>query len=314
MLVLALPGSGSLAATLAGQLRCEWSELALHRFPDGETLVRIDVPVQRRCVVLAGSLNQPDGKTLPLLFAADAARQLGAAQVGLAAPYLAYMRQDRRFHPGEAITSLSYARLLSSSLDFLATVDPHLHRWRSLQQLYPIRTQAVSSAPLIAQWLRDSVDDPLVIGPDAESEQWVSEVARLAGAPWTVLDKTRRGDREVGVRLAGRGPWPPGVPVLVDDIISTGETLLAATRALRQAGLAAPLCIGVHARFDAHAHARLLAAGVARVVTCDTVAHSTNAIPVAQALAQAVLALAAAGNGNPGCADPATPPSTGEPP
>jgi ribose-phosphate pyrophosphokinase len=202
------------------------------------------------------------------------------------------MRQDKRFHPGEAVTSLSYARLLSSSLDFLATVDPHLHRWRSLEELYPIRTQAVAAAPLIAQWLRGHVADPLVIGPDAESEQWVAEVARLAGAPWTVMAKTRRGDRDVGVRLAGRGPWPPGVPVLVDDIISTGHTLLAAAQALREAGMAAPLCIGVHALFEDGALQRLLTGGVKQVVTCDTIAHPTNAIPVAEALAQAVQALA----------------------
>ena len=80
--------------------------------------MRIDTPVRGRCVVLAGSLHQPDEKTLPLLFAADAARELGAAQVGLVAPYLAYMRQDRRFEPGEAVTSRSYARLLSALARF----------------------------------------------------------------------------------------------------------------------------------------------------------------------------------------------------
>jgi ribose-phosphate pyrophosphokinase len=94
------------------------------------------------------------------------------------------------------------------------------------------------------------------------------------------------------VRLAGRGPWPPGVPVLVDDIVSTGHTLLAAAQALQEAGLAAPLCIGVHALFEDGALPRLLAGGVRQVVTCDTIAHPTNAIPVAPALAQAVLALA----------------------
>jgi hypothetical protein len=102
-----------LAPDEAGLSEAAWR--LLHRFPDGEALVRIDVPVKGRCVVLAGSLDRPDEKTLPLLFAADAARELGAAQVGLAAPYLAYMRQDRRFNPGKAITSLSYAPLLSSS-------------------------------------------------------------------------------------------------------------------------------------------------------------------------------------------------------
>lgn len=293
MLVLALPGCAQLAAALARSLRCGWSELALHNFPDGETGVRIDVPVEGCCVILAGSLNQPDAKTLPLIFAADAARELGASQVGLVAPYLAYMRQDKRFHPGEAVTSRSYARLLSASLDFLVTVDPHLHRVHSLGEIYPIRTQVVAAAPLIARWLRGHVASPWLIGPDQESTQWVAEVARLVGAPWTVLRKTRRGDRDVGVRLTGRERWPGRVPVLLDDIVSTGETMLAATRLLVKAGLGAPVCIAVHALFDGEAHRRLRHGGASRVLSCDTVAHPSNAIRMAPPLARAVRQISA---------------------
>src|SRR5690606_29301909 len=116
--------------------RCEHAPLHAHTFPDGETLVRVDAPVAGRPVAIVARLDHPDAKTLALLFAADAVRELGAAGVGLVAPYLPYMRQDHRFHPGEAITSRSYARLLSRSFDFLVTVDPHLHRWHSLAEIY----------------------------------------------------------------------------------------------------------------------------------------------------------------------------------
>ncbi|HYW58312.1 MAG TPA: ribose-phosphate pyrophosphokinase [Polaromonas sp.] len=293
MLVLALPGGAALATSLAGRLHCDHAELQLHHFPDGETGVRIDAPVQGRCVLLAGSLDQPDGKTLPLIFAADAARELGARQVGLVAPYLPYMRQDKRFKPGEAVTSRSYARLLSASLDFLVTVDPHLHRIHSLDEIYTLRTQVVPAAPVIARWLRSHVDAPWLIGPDRESEQWVAEVAGLVGAPWTVLAKTRRGDRDVGVRLVSSERWPRHTPVLIDDIISTGHTMLAATRLLERAGLGAPLCIGVHALFDAEAHRQLLEAGAVRVLTCDTIAHASNAIRMAPLLARAVRQMSA---------------------
>lgn len=293
MLVVALPGGEQLAAGLAGRLRCEHAVLQLHHFPDGETGVRIAAPVQGRNVVLAGSLDQPDGKTLPLIFAADAARELGALQVGLVAPYLAYMRQDKRFKPGEAVASRSYARLLSASLDFLVTVDPHLHRIRSLDEIYPIPTRVVPAAPLIARWLRSHVKAPWLIGPDRESEQWVAEVAGLTGAPWTVLAKTRRGDRDVGVRLVSGERWPERTPVLIDDIISTGQTMLAATRLLRKTGLGAPLCIGVHALFDAETERQLLEAGAIRVLSCDTITHPSNAIRMATLLARAVRQLSA---------------------
>jgi ribose-phosphate pyrophosphokinase len=295
MLVLALPGGERLAARLARLLRCQWSALALHRFPDGEVLVRIDAPVDGRCVVLAGSLDQPEGKTLPLLFAADAARELGARQVGLAAPYLAYLRQDIRFNPGEAVTSRSYSRLLAGALDFMATVDPHLHRWHSLGAIYPIRTEAVSAAPRIARWLRAHVSRPLLVGPDSESGQWVAEVARLAGAPHIVMSKQRHGDHEVAVTLAAPGAWPGRTPVLLDDIISTGGTLAAAARALRQAGLPPPLCIGVHALFAPDALASLQRAGVSRIVTCDSVPHASNGIALAAPIARAVCRLAHGG-------------------
>jgi ribose-phosphate pyrophosphokinase len=149
----------------------------------------------------------------------------------LVAPYLAYMRQDKRFKPGEAVTSRSYARLLSGHFDFLVTVDPHLHRWHSLDQIYTVPPGGGSRAanrPLAGA----AHCAPLLVGPDSESAQWVAEVARLAGAPWTVMAKTRRGDRDVRVKLAARGPWPGHTPVLLDDIVSTGHTMVAAAAAL----------------------------------------------------------------------------------
>ncbi len=298
-LVVALPGGAPLAAALARSLRCGWSELALHQFPDGETGVRIDASVEGCCVMLAGSLNQPDAKTLPLIFAADAARDLGASQVGLIAPYLAYMRQDIRFHPGEAITSRTYARLLSSSLDFLVTVDPHLHRVHELGEIYSLRTQIVPAAPLIARWLRSHVPSPWLIGPDEESAQWVAEVARLTGAPWTVLRKTRRGDRDVSVRIAGRERWPERVPVLLDDIVSTGETMLAAASLLKRTGMRVPVCIAVHALLETQAYRHLLAGGVSRLLTCDTVPHPSNAIRMAPLLARAARQISTNQNARP---------------
>jgi ribose-phosphate pyrophosphokinase len=292
MLIVSLPGGAQLAAALSRELGCDTTELALHRFPDGEVLVRLDTPVQGRCVVFAGSLHHPDEKTLPLVFAADAARELGASQVGLVAPYLAYMRQDKRFHPGEAVTSRSYAKLLSSSLDFLLTADPHLHRWHNLQDIYPIRVQAVSAAPAIARWVQAHVESPLLVGPDSESEQWVAEVGRLAQLPWTVLEKTRHGDREVRVKIAHPAQWSGRTPVLLDDIVSTGHTMIAAAQSLQGVGLLAPVCVAVHSLFVEDAFQQLLSAGVRRVATCDTVPHPSNAIPLAPALADALRKLA----------------------
>jgi ribose-phosphate pyrophosphokinase len=285
--VIGWPGS-AFALWLAVRLGCQCSELFVRRFPDGESLVRIDTDVAGAQVAVATTLDHADNKALPLIFAADALRELGASRVVLVAPYLGYMRQDARFNPGEAVTSRSFARLLSSSFDALVTVDPHLHRWKSLGEIYTIPTRIVASAKPIAQWIESNVTSPLIVGADAESEQWVSEVARIADAPWTVMKKTRLGDRDVRVELADSGSWGGRMPVLVDDVVSTGHTLMAAAGALMDAGLPSPIAIAVHALFDDAAQARMEAGGIAQIVTCDTIAHSTNGISILPGLVHAV--------------------------
>jgi ribose-phosphate pyrophosphokinase len=287
-LVFHLPGDEAFTDRPVRSLQAERAALALHRFPDGESLVRLDADVTGRVAVITCSLVQPDEKTLPLLFAADAARDLGASRVFLVAPYLAYLRQDRRFHAGEAVTSRTYANMLSNAFDGVVTVDPHLHRYHALDEIYRIPTRVVHAAPVIAQWVATQIERPLIIGPDAESEQWVAEVAAGAGAPFTVLQKIRRGDREVEVSLPDVSGWHDRQPVLVDDIVSSARTMIQAVGSVRRVDLAAPVCIGVHALFASGAYNQLLASGAARVVTCDTVAHASNGIGVAEPMARAL--------------------------
>lgn len=287
-LVFHMPGNEALADALVRVLHAERAALNVHRFPDGESLVRLDADVTSRTVVFVASLAQPDTKTLPLLFAADAARDLGAARVLLVAPYLAYLRQDRRFHTGEAITSRTFAALLSTAFDGIVTVDPHLHRYHSLGEIYQVPTRVVQSAPAIAAWVAANVDHPVLIGPDSESEQWVQEVARGAGAPFTVLQKIRRGDQDVEVSLPDSSAWVGRQPVLIDDIVSSARTMIQAIASVRRVGLPPPVCIGVHALFAADAYEALLAAGPKLVLTCDTVPHASNGISVTAPLAAAI--------------------------
>lgn len=287
-LIFHLSGDEAFAEGLVRALRAERATLQLHRFPDGESLVRLDADVTGRTVVLMASLAQPDAKALPLLFAADAARDLGATRVLLAAPYLAYLRQDRRFNTGEAITSRTFAALVSTVFDGVVTVDPHLHRYHSLGEIYRVPTRAVQSAPVIAAWVAANVERPVLIGPDAESEQWVQEVARGADAPFTVLQKIRRGDKDVEVSLPDTSALAGRQPVLIDDIVSSARTMIQAIASVRRVGLPPPVCIGVHALFAADAYDALLAAGPQRVLTCDTVPHASNGISVVEPLAAAV--------------------------
>jgi len=286
-LLLAMPGAEALAAAFGRHLDCEAGTLTLHRFPDGESCPQILPEPRGRAVLLLAALDHPDDKLLPLYLAASVARELGARRIVLVLPYLPYMRQDAVFQPGQGITARHFARLLSSCCDALVTVDPHLHRILSLDEVYSVASEVVPAAPSIAAWIRDQVADPVIVGPDGESEQWAAQVAALVGCPCTVLRKVRSGDREVAVSrpsaqiLAGR------TPVLVDDIVSTARTMVAAAAQLQQVAARAPVCIAVHALFAGDAYAVLQAAGVAQVVSCNTVPHASNGIDLMPALAAA---------------------------
>lgn len=291
-LVLAFPGNERIAFDIAMALGAELGLMEWRHFPDGESYVRLVTDPEHREVIVVATQQRPDAQFLPLVFLADVARELGARRVGLVAPYLAYLRQDRRFRRGEAVSSRSFGRLVSRAVDWLVTVDPHLHRLTSLAEVYDIPARAVDVAPLLGAWVRTHVTRPLVVGPDAESAQWVRVVAEAADAPFVVLDKTRHGDEEVTVTIPRDLPDTGHTAVLVDDIVSSGQTIIAAAHGLRAAGFAAPVSVIVHPLLAGDAFEEIARAGVARVVSCNTVAHPSNAIDVAPAIVAALRPLA----------------------
>ena len=284
--LIAVPGSEDHARRLGTRLGLPVLVPELRQFPDGELYVRIDGELGDDVVIVG---NASGDNFLRVAFLAGTARDLGATRVGLVAPYLAYMRQDSRFQPGEGVTAKYFARLLSSTVDWLVTVDPHLHRFDSLAGVYTIPTTIARAAPAIATWITASVEHPVLVGPDAESVQWVKAVAEHCGAPFQILEKTRRGDRDVSI-TSPNGAWSGHTPVVIDDIVSTGQTMIEATRQLRAAGSAAPMCVGIHAVFADALHDALIDAGARGIVTCNTIPHATNQICIADPLADAVRA------------------------
>ena len=202
------------------------------------------------------------------------------------------MRQDKRFHAGEAVSAPLFARFLEQSVDWLVTVDPHLHRNPTLEVLFKIPTRNVAAAPAMAEWLRANVPNAILIGPDSESAQWVADIAARAQVPFQVLTKIREGDRAVRVSLPDPEAAHGRTPVVVDDIVSSGHTMIETLKHLAALGLAPATCLVTHAVFAEDAYDRLLAAGAQRVVSTDTIPHSAcNAIAMAPLLASACEAM-----------------------
>lgn len=283
--VFAMPGYESFAGELATLAGAQRSELDCRRFPDGETYVRVLGDPSGEDIWLVCTLARPDLQFLPLVFASRALRSAGARSLTLVAPYLAYMRQDRAFHAAEAISSRIFADLIGREFDRLITVDPHLHRYASLGDIYVIPTIAVHAAGLIGSWVRDHVPSPVILGPDAESAQWIEKIAAAAGCPWNVFRKERRGDREVALTPPPLKGYANNTPVLADDIISSGATMLEAATLLIAGGLQAPYCIAVHALFDEKTASEIR--GVAQeLLTTDTIPNGYSAFGVAPLIAR----------------------------
>jgi len=287
-LVISVLRKDALAEDLRAALGATSGSVELRRFPDDETYVRFETDPKGRDVVLVCDLHHPDAKTVTLGLVCEAARDLGARRVGVVAPYMPYMRQDARFKPLEGITSRYYGKLLSSVVDWLVTVDPHLHRHASLGEVVSVPHRVVSAAGQVAAWVKQAVKSPLFIGPDAESAQWAQRVAELTGAPHVVLEKKRKGDHEVELTVPDLERWRGRTPVLVDDIVSTGTTLIETLGYVRRAGLESAVCVVIHALFSGGAWQTLEAARPARLVTCNAVPHLTNAIDLSRPIADAV--------------------------
>ena len=279
-----LPGNEELTNTLAKKEQAEIGKAELRYFPDKETYVRVLSDVKQKHVVLVCTLHQPDDKLLPLYFLSQTVKTLGARSVNLIAPYLAYMRQDKVFNEGEGVTSTYFAKLLSGFADSMITIDPHLHRRSSLAEIYSIPTKVAHAADHISAWIINNIDKPVLIGPDAESEQWVADVANKAGAHFTVLKKIRHGDNDVEVSVPQVDEYKTYTPVLVDDIISTGRTMIETINHLKKAGMKAPVCIGVHAVFAGNAYYDIQQAGAANIITCNTIPHLSNQIDISDLL------------------------------
>jgi ribose-phosphate pyrophosphokinase len=286
--VLAMPGNELLADKLSNLFGSDRVSLDVRRFPDGESYVRVEGSVAQREAFIVCTLDHPDDKLVPLLLLACAVREAGAKRVGLVAPYLAYMRQDKIFKPGETISAQHFASWICDHFDWLVTVDPHLHRIASLSQIYRIPNRVVQAASEVARWLHLHVRLPLLIGPDEESAQWVGEVAKRIDAPFIVLEKMRRGDRNVEIAIPEVSRWRANTPVLLDDIVSTARTMIETIGHLHRAGLAAPVCVAVHAVFAQTAFEDLRASGVAEIVSCDTIRHPSNQIALDYELSVAI--------------------------
>ena len=284
-----MPGFADCASRLAELLRIPCGDIAIHSFPDGESLVA--VPTSADIAVVYCSLDHPNTKLIELAFAASALRDQGVGRLMLVAPYLCYMRQDTVFHAGEAVSQRVMGRWLAAMFDRIITVDPHLHRTADIRDVFPgTEAQALYATSALAELIRgdNCSDDMVLIGPDSESRQWVEQIATPLSILALIGEKNRDGDRNVRIDIPQIERVNGKIAYVMDDMVSSGSTLKICAQQLIEAGALRVEVVVVHALCGAEDLAEIRAAGVSRLRSTDSVVHSTNAVSLAPLLAEAL--------------------------
>ena len=288
-LLLGFPESTELAKEVAELAVIAYADIQLHTFPDGESKVTLPTNLPSN-IILYRSLDYPNDKLVELLLAAEGCRNQGVKKLTLIAPYLAYMRQDKAFNPGEVISQKIIGKLLADSFDGVLTVDSHLHRIQHLSQAIPIEKAVnITATEPMAYFLESKFEKPFLLGPDAESLQWVEQIAIYHQTDFAVANKERLGDKDVKITLPEVSFKERNV-VIVDDVASSGQTLIQGARQLTELDKnSQPASISVlvtHALFMQGAIKQLYDAGVSNIWSSNSIKHETNAVSLSGLLAK----------------------------
>jgi ribose-phosphate pyrophosphokinase len=289
MIVIPGPSSRELGVAISKELSCRKVDVEYKVFPDGESYLRIAGKVEGEEVVIVQSTYRPqDTHVFQLISLSRTARDLGADRVVAVVPYLAYARQAERYREGEAVTSKIMAEMLEfSGVDSLITVDVHSE---AALKSFKIRAQNISSIPAVVEYIKSikGIRDPVVVAPDKEREKHVSLVAENLGADHIYLTKHR--DRITGKvtttiddvsakKIRGKDA------LIVDDIISTGDTMLNAINLVKEAGSRKVCAICTHPVLASGALERLMASGLEDIAATDTIPSPISKISVAPLIA-----------------------------
>jgi len=282
-----------LAIELSQLMGLELVSVEIKKFPDGETYVRILGEVSGRDVVYINSLQRsPNESLIETLLTLDALRDLGAARLIAVIPYMSYARQDSRFNPGEAISVQTIAKLFKSMrLDHLVTVDMHLHRITDPSSLFGANFHNITGVRELAKYIKRnySVENTVVIGPDEEAEQWAKIMAEdLGGLEYGVLKKTRLTAEKVAVVAEGLNVQGKNV-IIVDDIISTGGTIVEAVNTLRNLGAREIYVTTVHPLLIGNAYAKLLRLNLRDLVGTNSVLSPISKVSIAPAIGEKIM-------------------------
>lgn len=291
MMIMGGSSSIALAVKVARELGKAASKLEIKKFPDGEKYVRVlDEVGGEDVVVIQSTYHKPDEYLLEYFLLADALRDLGAKKIVAVIAYFAYARQDERFKPGEAVSFETVTKLIESvGTSEIYTIDMHLHRVPEASKIFRIPAHNLSAIPLLAEYIQRNLllDEPVVIAPDEEAEQWAKVAAETLNVDYDVLEKRRLGPERVRIEPRRLGVTNRDV-VIVDDIISTGGTIVETVNVVRREGARKIIVACTHPLLIKNALAKIYEVGADAVIGTDTIPSPVSRVSVAPLIAEAL--------------------------
>lgn len=248
----------------------KYLDLEIDKFPDGELNVKIPGDINGKRVVLVQSFYEnPNEKIIETLFAGHAAKQTGAKKIELLALYFPYLRKDKSFEKTECVSAEAVSKMFKI-FKKIHVISPHLHRVKKLKKIMK-NSKTIEVYEDIAKYLRDvKLKDPIFISPDIESKRIAKNVAGLLKKNFAVLRKRRYNSRKVKIEINKKLNLEGRDVILIDDMISTGNTLLEAINEIKNFNPRKIYCVCVHGLFVENSLEKL---------ERESIVASTNTIP-----------------------------------
>ncbi|MEN6552740.1 MAG: ribose-phosphate diphosphokinase [Methanobacterium sp.] len=277
--------SQKLAAKIAKELECPLIPIETKRFPDGERYVRIKGKVDEEVTVVQSTGYPQDENLIELFLILKNLKSMGVKKIKVVIPYFGYGRQERRFKSGEAVSAVIIANLLEAAgADEIFCINLHED---NIREFFQIPVHNLSAMKPIADHIKETINDPVIVAPDKGALGFAREIAEILGCEYDYLEKTRLSPEVVETKpknLDVKGKEA----VIIDDIISTGGTIVNASKILKEHGATKVIVSCVHPVLVEDALLKIFAADVDDVIATDTLRSDVSLISVAQIVADAI--------------------------
>ena len=260
----------NLSEEIASYLGIKIADALITTFADGEVRVQLNESVRGNEVYIISSLSNPvNHNIMELLLIIDAVRRSSAKEITAVIPYYAYGRQDRQDKPRTPVSAKVIATLLESmGVNRVITVDLHSPQ---IQGFFNIPVEHLTAIPVLYEHIRKNVvlNDPVVVSPDAGGVKRARDLANKLGCGIAVILKRRPEPNKAEV-MDVVGELEGKDAIIVDDIIDTAGTLVAAANLLINKGAKRIIACATHGIFSGPAVERLMNSPIERVIVTNT--------------------------------------------